>query len=164
MRRMAGLIENVLTERFGLPTILPSELGAEHRWNTDEEGLECILFEPLVWDERLRCKHGILEALYGDAKGGFLLGDTLKVSLLEGPRVFGLYLIDELRSQPDVRRAHELDREICFFMDSANVWFYGLKAGELFVYDSGTRELNDLGPVQPAMQQVLIEFEEAERQ
>lgn len=160
-KKMTGMIEYALAQRYGPSEELSSESGPEQRWNSDERPLECILYKSLSWDDRLRTKYGVLEKLYGDARGGFLLGDSLKISLVEGPRVFGLYLIEELQSQAEVRRANELDSQICFFMDSANVWFYGLKDGELFVYDSGTQELGGLGPAQTTIQKLLIEFEEA---
>ncbi len=158
---MLGRIEYALAKRYGPPEEISSASVPELRWNSHEKPRECILFKSLSWDDRLRTKYGVLEKIYGDARGGFLLGDSLKIALLEGPRVFGLYLIEELQSQAEVKRANELDPQIRFFMDSANVWFYGLRDGELFVYDSGTQELDGMGPAQAAIEELLIEFEEA---
>jgi hypothetical protein len=102
--------------------------------------------------------------IYGDARGGFVIGDSLKLSLLEGPNVFGLHRIEELQGQQEIQRASALDPQIAFFMDSANVWFYGIKAGELFVYDAETAELDSLGPVDSALRTLLLEFDEAAMQ
>lgn len=162
-KKMNGLLENVLEQRFGPQTVSSADAVVEHRWNIDDECRECILYKTLSWNDRLRRKYGVLEELYGDSRGGFILGDSLRLSLLEEPSVFGLYQIEELQSRPEVRRANKLDPQICFFMDSANVWFYGLRNGELFVYDSGTEELDTLGPVKPAIQHLVDEFEDATR-
>jgi hypothetical protein len=157
---MSGLIEYVLIERFGLPVTAAAETGVEHRWNAGDERRESVLFLPLVWNDLRRHQYGQLESIYGDAMGGFLLGDALKVSLLEGPPIFGLFFIDELHDQPAVRRAHELDPEICFFMDSANVWFYGVKGDELFSYDAEIDELNALGSVRSAFSDLILQCEQ----
>ena len=159
---MTHALEDLLTLQYGPAKLIRSEALAEQRWNVGEKLRECTLFKTLSWDDQLRRKYGVLEKLYGDNKGGFLLGDSLKVALIEGPGVFGLYLIDELQSQEAVMRAFALDPEVCFFMDAANVWFYGLKNDDLFVFDSGTDELAALGPFETALQRVLIEFEEAQ--
>jgi hypothetical protein len=156
-----GLIETLLVERFGAPTVTRSDLGTEHSWNTSEESRECLLYKPLSWDDRQRREFAVLRPLYGDAMGGFLLGDSLKVSLLAGPEIFGLYQIADLQDRPEVRRALEFDPEVCFFMDAANVWYYGIKDGELYVYDAPFDELDSLGPVRRALEQLLTEFEEA---
>jgi hypothetical protein len=162
MREASGIIENVLTQRYGPPAV--SESDGELRWNANEEQLKCILFWSLSWDTQLRNRFGILKELYGDVRGGSLLGGSLKISQLKGPAIWSLYCIEQLQSQPEVLRAHELDPEICFFMDSANVWFYGVKAGELIVYDAVGDDLGYLGPAEPALTSLLIEFEEAKRE
>lgn len=156
---MAGLLENELIQRFGPQKLSTSGSVTEHCWNVDDESRKCILYKTLRWNHRLRRKYGILETLYSDSKGGFVLGDSLRLSILDGSRIFGLYLIEELQERPEVKRASECDPEICYFMDSANVWFYGLKNGELFVYDSSFDELDSLGPAHSAIQQLLVEYD-----
>ena len=42
-----------------------------------------------------------------------------------------------------------------YFMDAANVWFYGHKDGRLFVYDAETDELDDLGELDTGLAQVI---------
>ncbi len=46
-------------------------------------------------------------------------------------------------------------------MDAANVWYYGLKDGDLYVCDSETGELDSLGPVEAEIERLLIPWEEA---
>jgi hypothetical protein len=153
---MPALIEKVLLARYGAPTISAS--GAEHVWNASDEDRRCTLFAGLSWDTALRRKHGVLEPVYGDLRGGFLLEGCLKLSLLAGPMHFGLYLIGQLQEQ--LETIWSLDSEIHFFMDAANVWFYGVKDGHLFVYDATFEELDDLGPLERALHELLSQWED----
>lgn len=61
--------------------------------------------------------------------------------------------------QPEVQHALTKDPGINFFMDAYNVWFYGIKGGDLYVFDAEYDELDSLGPIEPALEMVLIEFE-----
>ena len=99
--------------------------------------------------------------------GGFLVGipSCAKVAMFSPPQMFGLYqILDELQARPEVRHANSLDPHIRFFMDSANVWFYGIRDGDLLVYDSVTHELDSLGNVGPALQGLLMEWESTMQQ
>jgi hypothetical protein len=42
-------------------------------------------------------------------------------------------------------------------MEASNVWFYGVKAGQLYVFDAETDELDRLGPVEPAIETLMDE-------
>jgi len=159
---MTGLVEVVLAERYGAPTIVPGTEFLEYRWNEKSEPFHCVLYKTIAdirsWDAEPR----VLEKIYGDALGGFLLLDSLKLAMLAGPPVYGLYGIDELRGQPEVLAAKRLDPDIEFFMDAANVWFYGIRdKGQLYVYDSETAELTELGPLGQAFRQLLQQWHEA---
>jgi hypothetical protein len=55
-----------------------------------------------------------------------------------------------------------LDPTVAFFMDASNVWFYGHRDGTLFVYDSETDELDDLGPIEAALEKVIADWEASE--
>jgi hypothetical protein len=65
--------------------------------------------------------------------------------------------------QPDVQHAIARDPAIDYFMDEANVLFYGIKAGELYVFDSETDELDSLGPIEPALETLMDELESARK-
>lgn len=158
---MTSLIEDVLTERYGVPTIVPGAHVAEYRWNEHSEPLSCLLYKALTPSATAEGELNVLRPIYGDVLGGFLLLDSLKLAMLAGPAVYGLHAIDELRAQPEVRDASTLDPDIQFFMDAANVWFYGMKEGELYVYDSETAELTRLGPFDQAIRELLQQWEQA---
>ncbi len=46
-------------------------------------------------------------------------------------------------------------------MDEHNVLFYGIKKGQLFVFDAETDELDSLGPIESALETVMDELEAA---
>jgi len=81
--------------------------------------------------------------------------------MLTGESVFGLYTTRTLQHQPEVRSANLHDPEVCFFMDSANVWFYGVKDCQLYVYDAETEELDLLGPFEREFEELLRQWETA---
>jgi hypothetical protein len=161
---MTGLFVTLLNKRYG-----PSrtDVQADHRefiWNDDAERLRCILFDEMFWDNDIRRQLGPLEALYGDVRGGVLLGGCVKIAMLTGQKCFDVRRIDELQRQPEVRAANQRDPNICFFMDSANIWFYGIKDGQLYVFDSPGAELDCLGSVETAFEILLAEWEAAKTQ
>ena len=156
---MIGLVEKLLTARYGRPGIEPSGDVKDCRWQ--EVGERSVLHKGLSWDAALRQQYGPLEELYGDARGGSIMGGSLKIALIRGPDTFDLYLIDELQSQPEVLRASTHDSAVCFFMDAANVWFYGVKDAQLFSYDAESDELDCMGPLEQAMAALLEEWEHA---
>jgi hypothetical protein len=156
---MTGIIETLLIERYGQPTACFSEQGSELRWNSNDARRQCRLFKSLAWTIELRSKLGVLEPIYGDASGGILIGDSLKIAMLTAPDIFGLYSIADLQCRPEIERAKELHSELCFFMDSSNVWYYGVADGDLYVYDAEIEELDNLGRLKSALQRVLDEYE-----
>ena len=160
---MTGAIEMALTRRYGRPVVVESESFTEHRWNDRSNVNECVLYKDLVWDKELIKKWDALQSIYGDSVGGFLIGipSSLNVAMMRGPRVFGLYLLEQLQARPEIRRANSIDPAICFFMDAANVWFYGSKGQELYVFDSATEELDSLGMLATGLDKVLAEWEQA---
>jgi hypothetical protein len=101
-----------------------------------------------------------LQDIYGDIVGGFLIYGELKIAMLRGPEVFGLYRLEELWRREEVRRALSIDHDIVFFMDASNVWFYGVKGDELYVYDAETGELDSLGAIESAMDQLFDAWED----
>src|SRR5882724_11948845 len=112
---MTGLIITLINKRYGTPTLeqMPSVL--KYSWNDTVESRYCVIYDSMSWDKERRNKFGPLELVYGIARGGILLGGSLKVSILTGDTFFGLYSIKELQDQPEVKRANRLDPGIIFF-------------------------------------------------
>jgi hypothetical protein len=156
-----GLLERILIRRYGQPELSVGDSMALWRWNTCRPRDECILYVGMKWHGRFGHRFASLKQIYGEAFGGFLIGDSLKIAVLLPCDVYGLWRIDELQTLPPVRRALEIDPDIEFFMDAANVWYYGHKKGELYVFDTETHELDSLGPVEPALEALMDQWEDA---
>ena len=90
-----------------------------------------------------------------------MIKNCLKAAVLVPREFFAVWNIDELRLRPAVLRALAKDPAIEFFMEAYNVWFYGIKKGELYVFDAETDELDSLGPIEPALETIMDEFEAA---
>jgi len=156
-----GLLEQALTRRYGRPMACRKEDVNARCWNRQRPDDDSVLYMGMNWNTRLGIRFASLRGIYGDAFGGFLVGDCLKVAVLMPRKIYGLGRIDELQMLPPVGRALEMDSAIDFFMDSANVWYYGHKTGELWVFDSETDELDSLGPVEPALDMLIEQWEAA---
>ena len=122
-----------------------------------------ILYLVRKWPGELQMRFGPLKEIYGNAFGGFVVGDSLKVAVLLPRTVYGLWNIDDLRMHPRVQHATARDPAIDYFMDEANVLFYGIKAGELYVFDSETDELDSLGPIEQALETLMDEVDSARK-
>jgi hypothetical protein len=130
--------------------------GVEFRWNQEEKGNGSTLYKRLDWDIQLEREFGELKEVYGDALGGILMGDSLKMATLRGPSIWGIWPIRELHKQiPDVCAR---EPGICYFMDASNVWFYGVKRGRLWEYDFAPNELNDIGPIETALEKLVLSW------
>ncbi len=154
-----SLFEKILNKRYGKPIISEKGNLIEKRWGKENDDVSSVLYVDMKdygisWSCISRLKY-----LYGDIIGGFLIGNSLKIASLSPQPIFGLYTIDELQKQPEVQKALSIDQNVDFFMDASNVWYYGLKLGELFVYDIETDELESLGPVEMALETLLDEWE-----
>jgi len=158
---MSGIMEEILTQRYGAPSVVATDELREYRWNQDNEPLSCVLYKALSPSAIRRPDTDVCSRIYGDVLGGFLYLDSLRLAMRAGPVVYGLYDIQSLWSQPEVRDANRMDPAIRFFMDAANVWFYGIKGDDVYVYDAEMAELTRLGVVVEAFQRVLDEWEES---
>jgi len=87
-----------------------------------------------------------------------------KAAVLLPRKVYGLWNIDELRTQPEVQQALVSDPAIEYFMEAYNVYFYGIKAGHLYVFDAETDELDSLGPIEPALETLMDELESVRKE
>jgi hypothetical protein len=159
-----GILERVLVRRHGQAVVGVRRGLNALCWNPDDFDFASVLYVGMKWHGPLATRFASLKAIYGNAVGGFLIKNMLKVAVLLPHKIYGLWRIDELQILPPVKRALAIDPAIDFFMDSANVWFYGHKAGELYVFDSETDELDSLGPIEPALETVLDELEAAGQQ
>lgn len=159
---MSGLVEEVLRERYGVPQVISGATLVEYRWREEREPRRCVLYKLAAATSVSETTPLFLQRVYGDFIGGSLLQGSMKLAVVAGPTIYGLYSLSRLRAQPEVRHARQLDPSIEFFMDAANVWYYGLKGDELYVYDAPNGELYARGPVGSALVALLQEWEEAE--
>ena len=155
----AGVFERVLTRRYGKPvTSILDGMGARV-WNPGDDDYEAVLYLGMKWHGLLDARFHSLKTIYGDSCGGYLMKNTLKAAILLPRKIYGVWNIDNLRALPAVHHAVLMDPTIDYFMDEHNVLYYGLKAGELYVFDNETDELDPLGPVEQALETRLDEWE-----
>jgi hypothetical protein len=102
-----------------------------------------------------------LLACYGEFGGGFLIGTSLKMATIDGRDVYGLYTIEELAAQPEVQRVTDVRPNLRFFLDAANVWYYGIEGDSLVAFDAELGELTQLGQLGPALAGLLSEWADA---
>ena len=153
-----GIIESVLHEVFGNPHIVSAGAYVEYRWNETRDGVGSVLYKGSSKVTPTANLANDFAGIYGEFLGGVLLRNVLKVATIHGAKIFGLYRIDELRQQPEVMRASALDPDVNFFMDSANVRYYGFKNSRLYAYDSTNDELSELGHLYTALLGLLDEW------
>jgi hypothetical protein len=156
-----GLLERILVRRYG-PSVPCIRDGMPAKcWRIFQPYDESVLYSGMKWRGILGARFSSLREIYGDAFGGILIKNCLKAAVLLPREFFAVWNIDELRSRPAVLRALARDPGIDFFMDADNVYFYGVKAGKLFVFDAETDELDSLGPIEQALETIMDEFEAA---
>jgi hypothetical protein len=109
------------------------------------------------WSKNLHV--GELEPIYGNFRGGVVLGDWLHIATFARPDIWGLYPIRELQATPQIREALAREPGICYFMDAANVWYYGVRDGELWCYDTDPDEFYSFGPMAEGFEQLLRMYE-----
>src|SRR3989475_12330988 len=158
---MAGILEAVLTRRYGKPETAIRHTLQTRIWNSRSETDSCELYWGMEWDQRSLQKYKAYRKVYGDAFGGSLVGGSLNVATLAGVRVYGTYQIEELQDHVNVRSALQMDPELRFFMDAANVWYYAVKGDELYCFYSELEELYERGPLEKEVTRLLAEWEEA---
>jgi hypothetical protein len=161
IRMKTGLLERILTRRYGPPiSCIRGGLPAKS-WNHARPDDEALLYTGMNWKTRLGIRFAQLQDIYGDTLGGFMVTNTLKVAVLAPHRIYGVWRMDELQMQPEVQHALIMDPSIDYFMDEDNVLFYGIKRGHLYVFDSETDELDSLGQIEPALETLMAELESA---
>jgi len=156
-----GLLERILTRRYGPPIPCIRDGLAAKSWNYAHPDEEALLYMGMKWEGRIGAYFASLRDIYGDAFGGILMKNTLRAEVLLPQRLPYVWSIDELRMRPEVQYALVMDPAIDYFMDKDNVLFYGIKRGGLYCFDADTDELDLLGPVEPALETLLDQLEEA---
>ncbi|TCO60984.1 hypothetical protein [Actinocrispum wychmicini] len=152
---MNGLVASVLTDLFG-----PPEPGS------DADSLAWTTWRSNDPDHRSRLYRrtgptdlpDALLACYGDFGGGFLIGSSIKMATIDSQDVHGLYRFDELAIQPELSDVRVQRPELHFFLDAANVWFYGIEGDTLVAFDADLDEITDLGDPAAALPDLLTEW------
>ena len=158
-----GLLERILTRRYGPPLTCIRDGMAARCWNIEEPTDEALLYVGMTWQGERSLRFASLKDIYGDALGGILINNCLKAAIFAPRRLFAVWNIYDLRMQPEVQHALARDPAIEYFMEAFNVYFYGLRGGDLYVFDAETDELDRLGPVEPALETLMDEFEAVRR-
>lgn len=154
---MVGIIEQILIRRYGKPVLGFANGLTECIWNSDSDK-ECTLYKDA--NDTSPPLHPELSDIYGDVLGGTLAGGDLKLAMVRGPALFGLYTVTELEEAVRFRFPFT-DSDIRFFIDSGNVWFYGKKGADLYVLDMETEEIDSLGDLEGGLTRVLDEWDRA---
>jgi hypothetical protein len=160
-RMKTGLLERILTRRYGPPLSCIRDGMAAKSWNYAHPDDEAVLYMGMTWKGRPGLYYASLQDIYGDAYGGILIKNTLRAAVLVPRHLFAVWDIDELRELPAVQHALVMDPAIDYFMDAYNVYYYGIKAGDLYVFDAEMDELDCLGPIESAIETLMDEFEAA---
>jgi len=155
-----GILERVLVRRYGQPDETHREGMRAKIWAAGT-AFESVLYYSADWTRLPASKFRVHRPIYGACRGGTLVGSSLKVAMPSYENPFWLYNLHELEERMEVKRAMELDPELSFFMDAANVWYFGHNRGRLFVYDAPFDELDELGELESALEEVIAEWEAA---
>ncbi len=156
----AGILEKVMTRRYGQPTMSIRRGLPARCWNLDRPDESAALYVGMKWNSEAGARYASLKPIYGNLFGGFLIKDTLKVSILMPQEVYGVMNITYLRNIPEVRHAMARDPAIDYFMHEHGIKYFGLKRGEFYEYDIETDELDCLGPIEQALNTILEDWDE----
>src|SRR2546427_11362703 len=100
---MAGILEAILTRRYGKPETAVRHTFQTRVWNSRSERDSCELYWGMEWDHGSLQKCQADRKVNGDAFGGSLVGASLKVATLAGAHVYETYQIEESQSHKNVR-------------------------------------------------------------
>jgi hypothetical protein len=149
---MTGIIEQYLCDRLG-HWVEEVEQGGlvVRRWLPKEHPMTSRLFYnspggPVV---------PALQRVYGSAHAGILAGRALKLAAFGPPVPFGVPEAAGYRRAPELVNVFESSGNLVFFMDAANVYFYGMSNGMVVEYDAETGELDDSGEPESAVPAII---------
>jgi len=155
---MESILFSILRARFGEPEVAVDSQMEIFWWMRHDDRRRCKLYRRPATADRVATLSAALAPVYGEFAGGFLCHEALKVAVSSDPAVWGLYTLKQLQCLPQLKAALGRDRSIEFFMDSANVWYYGVKGGDLYCYDRETDELYGMGPLRIGINKLLDEW------
>ncbi len=150
-----GLFEKILTRRYGQPVTSIRDGMPARLWNTHHPDDEAVFYIGMKCLLPSETRFSSLREIYGDSCGGYLIKNTLEAAILLPQEIYGIWNIDDLGMRPEIQCAIAMDPAINYFMEAHNVWFYGVKRGELYVFDGETDELDPLGPVEEALEDLM---------
>jgi hypothetical protein len=153
-----GILERVLVRRYGQPE-LKYEDGMQKKIWREGTAFFSDLYYSTDWTRPPASDFRMHQPIYGASSGGTLVGDSLKVATPWSKKVYGIYNLHTFGERMEVQRAMELDPELAFFMAASNVQYYGHKCGRLFVYDAAFDELDDLGPIESALEEIIANWD-----
>ncbi|MEN1681433.1 MAG: hypothetical protein AAGJ46_17775 [Planctomycetota bacterium] len=157
------MLRQILTARFGMPTTYEYAGSVFDRWRegTPEECSVLLPSQALIQNACGGLQFSDLYGdVYGDIYGAFLGGETgaLKVACRSRHPVYGLRSIEQLNSHPALQEARDLLPGIVYFMDAANVVFYGVIEGKLFAFDTEDAVVECLGAIESGVVGVLEQW------
>lgn len=156
-----GILERVLIRHYGQPDESSEDGMLQKVWRADTASFSHLYYSA-DWSRPPASDFRVHQPIYGASCGGTLVGDSLKVATPWSKKVYGIYNLREFGEHVEVKRALALDPELAFFMTASNVWFYGHKHGRLFEYDAPFEELDDIGPIESALGELIERWEAAE--
>ena len=77
-----GLLERILVRRYGQPNLIISDGMMAKSWPTPYPDDESLLYMGMKWKGELAARFGSLKDIYGDACGGYLVKNILKVAVI----------------------------------------------------------------------------------
>ena len=155
-----GILERILMRRYGHPDETYEAGMLRKIWKAGTPSFSDLYYSA-DWTKPPASDFRVHQPIYGTSCGGTLVGDSVKVSMPSFKKVFGVGHLHTFVERPEVQRALELDPELAFFMDASGVQYYGHKEGRLFEYDAAFDELNDLGPIESAIEEIVERWEAA---
>lgn len=155
-----GILERLLVRRYGEPELKYEDGMLERVWRPGTPFVSHLYYST-DWTKPPAANFRIHQPIYGASSGGTLVGDSMKIATPWSKEVYGIGNLHTFRERVEVQRALELDPELAFFMHASGVWYFGHKHGRLFVYDAPFDELDELGPIESALEEVIAEWEAA---
>ena len=148
-----AMIYEILQDKFGAPKNVFRDGLEWSVWNEDQEDLKCELLRT-----GNLCAMPSLERIYARHCGGSVFGHWGRLATTGTNKLYGLYRLDDLNELPHLAEIRRRRPSLYFFMDAANVWYYGVDGDELFVFDYETEEFDSLGELSAGLRAVIDEW------
>jgi hypothetical protein len=149
---MTGIVEWYLSDRLG-PWV--EEAGPNglivRRWRAKEDPMTSRLF----YGSAEGAVAPALRPVYGSAHAGIIAGRALKLAAFGPPVPFGVPEAGGYHQAPELAGVLAARDDLVFFMDAANVYFYGISDDTVVEYDAETGELDNSGPPETAVPAII---------